>query len=67
MLEPEQTSVRADELCYIRMRVTDQKGILKPMERGEITIDVQGGELLGFVSACPYYLRSYLSNIADTY
>lgn len=67
MLEPEQNRVRKDELCYIRMRITDQNGVLKPMERGKIMINVQGGELLGFGSACPYHPRSYLSNTAETY
>lgn len=66
-LEPEQNRVGTEELCYIRMRVTDRAGILKPMERGEITIHVQGGEVLGFGNACPYHPRSYLSNTADTY
>jgi beta-galactosidase len=35
--------------------------------RGEITVSAENGELIGLGSACPYYEKSYKSNIADTY
>lgn len=56
-----------DDLAYVRFAYTDQDGIVKPLVRADISIEVEHGELLGFGSACPYYERSYLSNIADTY
>lgn len=67
-IEPEQAIVDKDtDLCYVRFRYTDQDGTLKPLARGKIKAAVEGGELLGFGSACPYYSHSYLSNTADTY
>lgn len=67
-LEPEQNTVKKDaELCYVRLKYTDQNGVIKPLARGEIKIGVEGGTLLGFGSACPYYEKSYRSDTADTY
>lgn len=67
-LEPEQTVIcRETELAYVRLRYTDETGILKPLARADIKISVEGGRLLGFGSACPYYTKSYLSDTADTY
>ena len=55
------------DLCYVRMRHTDENGETKPLERGRIKLDVEGGELLAFGSACPYYPESYQSAETDTY
>jgi beta-galactosidase len=67
-VEPELTEVsRENGLCYVRMRYTDKKGTLKPMARGRIKLAVEGGTLLGFGSACPYYPDGYLGDTADTY
>ncbi|MDD3796803.1 MAG: glycoside hydrolase family 2 TIM barrel-domain containing protein [Lachnospiraceae bacterium] len=66
-LLPEQTTVKKDDLCYIRLRYTDKKGIVKPLERGDITVEAEGGTLLGLGSACPYYPQGYLGHTADTY
>ena len=66
--EPELIRVNADsDLCYVRMRYTDENGQTKPLERGRIRLTVEGGELLAFGSACPYYPESYQSNETDTY
>jgi beta-galactosidase len=67
-LIPEQKSVkREDELCYVRLAYTDAKGTVKPLVRGKITVEVEGGTLLGLGSACPYYPGSYLDHTCDTY
>lgn len=67
-LEPEDRTVRrSGGLCYVRLKYTDEKGVVKPMERGEITVYVEGGRLLGLGSACPYTKKSYLGNVTDTY
>lgn len=58
---------RKSELCYLRLQYTDDEGEIKPLVKGEIVLTVKGGELLGFGSACPYYKKSYLDYIADTY
>lgn len=64
---PEQSSVQAGHLCYIRLRYTDEKGITKPLARGNIKVKVDGGTLVGLGNACPYHERSYLDCVADTY
>lgn len=67
-MEPEQRTVRRDnELCYIRLKFTDEQGVLKPYLRGDIKVNVEGGVLLALGSACPYYPDSYLSDVTDTY
>ncbi|MCR4745849.1 MAG: DUF4982 domain-containing protein [Lachnospiraceae bacterium] len=66
-LEPENKRLEKNDLAYIRLKFTDKNGIVKPMERAEIKIEVEGGKLLAFGSACPYYIKSYLSDTADTY
>lgn len=67
-LEPELRRVQCDgDLCYIRMHYTDENGVLKPMTRGDITVEVENATLIGLGSACPYYEKSYLGNVSDTY
>lgn len=65
--EPEEASVRAGRLAFIRLRFTDQNGVTKPCERGLIDVTVEGGRLRGLGSACPFYSLSYLDSRADTY
>ena len=66
--EPELSRVNADtDLCYVRMRYTDENGETKPLTRGRIKLEVEGGDLLAFGSACPYYPESYQSAETDTY
>lgn len=67
-LEPEQKEVKNEsELCYVRLKYTDKNGEVKPLARGEIKVNVEGGKLLGLGSACPYYTKSYLGTVSDTY
>lgn len=68
ILEPELKCVRRDqELCYVRLKYTDAEGMIKPLARGDIQVKVEGGKLLGLGSACPFYAKSYLSDVTDTY
>jgi beta-galactosidase len=67
LLEAEQEEVKPTDLCYVRIKYTDKNGVIKPLERGNITVHAQGGTLLGLGSACPYQENSYLSNVTDTY
>ena len=66
-LEPEQTSVKENDLLYVRMKYTDNEGTVKPLARGEIRVKVQGGRILGIGSACPFCEKSYIGDTADTY
>ena len=47
--------------------ITDKKGALKPLARGNIKVSVSGGTLLGLGSACPYNPDGYLNDYTDTY
>ncbi len=64
---PEQPTVRAEELCFIRLRYTDEKGELKPLVRGKMSVKVTGGKLLALGNACPYNREGYCSNETDSY
>ncbi len=64
---PERDSVRPGGLAYIRLQYTDQRGEVKPLERGILTVEVTGGRLLGLGSACPFNEIGYCTNRTDTY
>lgn len=64
---PEEASVEPGRLSYIRLRYTDENGIVKPLERGILNVEVTGGKLLGLGSACPYNEIGYLDTKTDTY
>ena len=66
-LDAEEPTVKPGHLCYIRLRYTDENGETKPLTRGRIKLEVEGGDLLAFGSACPYYPESYQSAETDTY
>ena len=65
----EQPVAKPGGLAFIRLKYTDGAGITKPLCRGTLKVEVSGGKLLGFGSACPYYDPevSYLDDISDTY
>ena len=66
-LESEQTSVKENDLLYVRMKYTDNEGTVKPLACGEIRVKAQGGRILGIGSACPFCEKSYIGDTADTY
>ena len=63
----EQETVKPGALCYIRLKYTDQSGILKPLENHLLKCSVTGGKLLGFGNGCSYNKRGYLTSETDTY
>lgn len=67
LAEPERGRIKPGELCYVRLRYTDEAGVTKPLERGMLKVSVEGGTLLGLGSACPYQEGSFLDNETDTY
>lgn len=64
---PEKDRVASGRLCYIRLAYTDKNGVGKPLARGELTVEVEGGTLLALGNACPYNERGYLTDKTDTY
>ena len=64
---PEESVVKPGRLSYIRLQYTDEDGIVKPLKRGILNVEVTGGRLLGLGSACPYNETGYLTNKTDTY
>lgn len=66
-IKPEKDVITINELAYIRLKYTDEKGVLKPLSRGEIQLSVSGGILLGFGHGCPFNKEGYLGSTSDTY
>ncbi len=66
-LDAEEVAVGSGHLCYVRLRYTDENGVTKPLMRGSIKVQVQGGTLVGLGSACPFNKHSYLEDETDTY
>ena len=54
-------------LAFIRLKYTDNAGILKPLERGILKVSVQGGTLAGLGSACPFNAKGFAGSETDTY
>lgn len=65
--EPEETSLRPGQLCYIRLRYADAAGVLKPLVNDPIHVQVQGGKLLALGNACPFNLQGYLTSETAPY
>lgn len=66
-LQSETPAAASEGLVYLPLTYQDKQGIWKPLARGEITLEVMGGKLLGFGNACPFNKRGYLTNKTDTY
>lgn len=67
MLEPEKRETATEELCYVRLRVTDSAGTTDVLARDKVRIQVTGGELLAFGHACPYNKDGYDRNETTVY
>ncbi len=65
--QPEKQLVRPGEVCFVRLRYVDEQGDVLPLARGILTVKVEGGELLGLGSACPYNEIGYCTDRTDTY
>lgn len=65
--EPESANFTPGHLVFIRVRYTDENGIGKPLERGTLHAQVEGGTLLGFGSAAPFNVGSFVSGTTETY
>ena len=65
--QPEKAEVRPGEICFIRLKYTDENCDVLPLERNILTVTVEGGELLGLGNACPYNEIGYITEQTDTY
>ena len=54
-------------LGFLWLRYTDQDGILKPMEKHRLKVEVENGRLEGLGSANPYVRGNYTDHIVKTY
>ena len=65
--EPEAAGVEPGQLAFVRLRLTDAAGTLKPLERRAVQVAVAGGELVALGHGCPYNEDGYLRDRTDTY
>ena len=67
-LEAEEKPSPNDHLLYVRLRLGDEDGLIRPYEKDDIEISsIVGGELLGLGNSNPYNAEGYLSKKAITY
>ena len=64
---PEQPRAKPGEVCFVRLAYTDAAGNKKPLARGRIAVEAEGGELLALGHACPYNPDGFLRADTDTY
>ena len=64
---PEERTIKPNGLCYVRLVYTDAEGIVKPMEKHRVHVEVEGGTLLALGNACPYNPEGYTTDNTSTY
>ncbi len=64
---PEESSIKAGDIVYINILLTDENGIVESNADCEIYVAVEGGDLLAFGSACPRTKESYNTGKFTTY
>ena len=64
---PEKEEAAPGEICFIRLRYTDENGDVLPRQRGTLQVRVENGELLGLGSGCPYNRTGFTTDRTDTY
>ena len=66
-IHPENTAPAAGEILYVALQIQGDNGIVESNSDRNVTLQVEGGELLGFGSANPRTEESYLSDTICTY
>ena len=64
---PEEKSVKAGRLSFVRLQYTDNDGIWQPQGIHNLKVAVENGELLGLGSANPYVKGNYTDDTVRTY
>ena len=54
-------------MVYLRMRYTDAKGGIKPLERQEITVSAENGIVMGTANGCTYFKGNYAQSTVPAY
>lgn len=67
MAEPEETTVKADDIVYIPVSLVGENGVVEQNADRELTITVENGQLLAFGSANPRTKERYDSGSFTTY
>ncbi|MDO5143961.1 MAG: glycoside hydrolase family 2 TIM barrel-domain containing protein [bacterium] len=65
--EPEDKTVKTGEIVYIPISLTGENGVVESNADRKLTIQVKGGELLGFGSANPCTAERYDAGSFTTY
>ena len=58
---------KAGKLCWLRLKYTDENGIVKPLERHMLKLRIENGDLLGLGCANAYVDGNYTTDTTDTY
>lgn len=66
-IRPEKNTVAAGELLFVKISICGQNGEIESNADDELTLQVEGGELLGFGSANPRTEESFLTGRYTTY
>ena len=66
-LEPEKKTCRPGEMVYLRMRYTDDKGELKPMEKHCIRVSAENGIVMGTANGSAYFHGNYAQSEVPAY
>ena len=64
---PEEASVKAGGLSFVRLQYTDNEGVWQPQGIHHLKVNVENGELLGLGSANPYVKGNYTEDTVRTY
>ncbi len=66
-LEPECSDCHPGEMVYFRMRYTDARGEIKPLERHRIKVEAQNGIIMGTANASVYFEGNYAQSEVPSY
>jgi hypothetical protein len=67
VIAPEKEQLKPDEVAYINIRIEDKNGIVESNDDRKLSVQVEGGELLGFGSANPCTEEEYHTGTFTTY
>lgn len=67
-LLPEVKEAKVGDIVYIKIRYTDDQGIVKPLEHHQVKVkSLEGGKLLALGCAAPFNETLYNNDFTDTY